>query len=215
MQNDQVRLRGYADIVFVLDVSPSMNDVIDSLRKHIESFVDLLLNDPQSTVKSARIGLVLHGLNPTPTILHHDFTEEAQEFARFLEEPHRGGDEFGLPAIDRALDFPWREVCRRYIVMFSDENVSAGHDPKRQRSLVHDLAKKMANLNVHFVSYNTRSCTAYSLLGRTPGSTFSIVDRSELVGPNMMKLLTELAGTVSTSNDAGMMTVERRNLYQL
>ena len=220
MQNSDSRVRGVADLVFVVDISPSMDDIIDSLKTYISSFVDSLLNDPQSTVRDVRLGLVLHNLYneqvfDTPMLGEHSFTTSAEEFSGWLERTHEGNDEFGLPAVDRALDFPWRPHCRRYIVFFSDEPVSTGHDPGLQNSKLNDLAEKLASLHVHFIGFNQESCPSYELLGKTPGSTYSVVARSELVGPNMAKLLVGLAKTVSAGIDSELNVQVQRNLYDL
>ena len=68
-QNENApRIKGVADIVFVVDVSGTMSDIIDAVKQYIAEFVDMLLNDPQSTVRDVRLGLVTHDVDGDPRV---------------------------------------------------------------------------------------------------------------------------------------------------
>ena len=215
LNEDAPRIKGVADIVFVVDVSGTMSDIIDAVKQYIAEFVDMLVNDPQSTVKDVRLGLVTHDVDGDARVHAVDFMAEPGDFRNALMNAPDGGTEYGLPAIDRALDFPWRPECRRYIVFFSDENVDGGHGPAFQNSKLQELAQKMSTLHVHFMGFNEEACPSYELLGKTPGSSYSVVSRSELVGPNMKELLAGIAKTVSMGVDQQVLGSVQRNLYSL
>jgi len=214
--NEEVaRVKGVADIVFVVDTSGSMSSIIDGLKTYIADFVDVLLNDPQSTVRDVRLGLVTHDVNGNPEVHSADFMTSPSDFRTALMDAPTGATEYGLPAIDRALDFPWRDVCRRYLVFFTDEPVAGGHNVSFQNDKLNELASKMSALHVHFIGFNEWDCPSYGLLGKTPGSSYSVVSREELVGPNMKELLAGIAKTVSTGMDMEAATNVPANLYGL
>ena len=215
VNEEMARVKGVADIVFVVDTSGSMEDIIDALKNYIADFVDVLLNDPQSTVKDVRLGLVTHDVDCKPEVHAVEFMTSPNDFRGALMNAPEGVTEYGLPAIDRALDFPWRELCRRYVVFFSDEPVSGGHNPDFQRASLNELAQKMSDLHVHFIGFNEESCPSYDIIGKTPGSSNSVVSRQELVGPNMKKLLAGIAKTVSMGLDMEASSSVTMNLYGL
>lgn len=215
MSDQTIRTKGVADIVFVLDCSGTMSDIIDALKSQVFSFVDMLLNDVQSTVRDVRLGLVTHDVRGQAAVHSVDFMTSAEDFQRALDNAPDGVDEYGLPAIDRALDFPWRSNCRRYIVFFSDECVLGGQNPDFQNSLLRDLGSKMAALHVHFIAFNEEQCPSYELLGKTPGSSFTIVSREELLGTNMSEVLAGIAKTVSQGVDSNTFSNVEKNLYNL
>lgn len=212
---NETKVKGHADIVFVVDVSGSMSDIVEALKMNIANFVETMLDDPQSTVKSYRLGIVAHGVPHTPDKIEKvDFLDSADQFVSELMAVKDGGQEYGVPAIECAADFDWRNVSRRYIVFFSDEPVETGHRPEFQRTYVGELCQKMADLHVHFLGYNTDSCPTYADIGSVPGSSYEVVGREELIGQNMQELLSGAAGSVSTGVDAsGVTSPVAKNLY--
>lgn len=163
------KIKGVADVVFVLDVSGSMSDIIEGVKNHIADFVDKLLNDPQSTVRDVRLGLVTHDVEGRPAVHAAGFVTTAGEFRRYLELAPRGHTEYGLPAIDRALDFPWRERCRRYIVFLTDEPVEGGHNPEFQRFKLNELCQRCSrkDLRLRSVEKGGRMVTLQELVKTT------------------------------------------------
>jgi len=212
---EEPKLKGVADIVFVLDVSGTMADIIEAVKDNIAKFVDVLLNDPQSTVRDVRLGLVTHDVLGRRSVHKVDFMSNADEFRLALSNAPDGHNEFGLPAVDCALDFTWRDKCRRYMVFFSDEPVSGGTDVEFQNSKLTELGQKMADLGVHFIGFNEENCPSYSTLGKTPGSSYNVVERSELYGSKMRSLLIGIAKTVSEGMDKSVTASVKRNLYNL
>ena len=216
MTDQIVKTKGVADIVFVLDVSGSMDCIINELKKNIAKFVDVLLNNKQSNVNNVRLGLVTHDKGGKRDTYSVNFMYSASQFRYALMNAPSGIGEFGLPAVDRALDFPWREICRRYIVFISNASVEyTGTDPVFQNSKLSDLALKMSQMYVHFIGYNTMDCPSYSLLGKTPGSSYTVLPKKKLVGANMTDLLMGLAKTVSLGIDTQQIANTKRNLYNL
>ncbi len=212
--DEGVKVKGVADIVFVIDVSGSMTDVIDGVKNNVGRFVTTLLTDPQSTVKDVRLGLVTHDVEGRPEVYVRDFVSEAASFVAALGQAPEGGTEFGLPAIDKAADFNWRAVCRRYVVVFTDEPVDGGHEPAFQRSKLAELARKLADQHIHFVGYGP-TCDAYALLGKTPGSEYHVTDRTLLEKEAMASVLGGLVKTVSVGVDDQVFSNSPKNLYGL
>lgn len=214
--NQNVKVKGVADIVFVVDKSGSMGDIIDSIQTHISNFVEVLINDPQSTVKDVRLGLVTHDVNGTRRVHKADFVTSSREFNSLLDSAPDGEQEFGLPAIDCALDFDWRTSCRRYIIFFSDEPVSGGWDSSFQNSKLNELAHKMADLHVNFIGFNTEDCPSYRKLSKVGGlSSYEVLTRSDLTGASMNELLKDAARTITSGQDSSISTSIPRNLYGL
>lgn len=208
------KIKGVADIVFVVDFSGSMSDLIDGLKRHIGDFAAKLIGDPQATVRDLRLGLVTHDVGGSPAVHSAPFVASAEGFRQHLAGAPSGSTEFGLPAIDVALDFPWRPLCRRYIVFFTDEPVEGGHDPQRQQAKLQDLCQKTATLHVHFVGYGP-SCPSYELVGKTPGSSYQVVDRGTLSSLDMKDLLSGIARTITLGRDQQESSGVQKNLYGL
>jgi len=206
------KIKGVADVVFVLDVSGTMSDIVQGVKDHISNFVGLLVNDPQSTVKDVRLGLVTHDVGGAPNVFAAPFTSSPDEFRRNVNSAPDGASEYGLPAIDKALDFPWRESCRRYVVFFTDEDVDGGNDPQLQKSKLIDLCRKLTALHVHFVGFGP-SCNAYEMVGKTPGSTYRVTTHDELSSIGLDNVLQGIAKTITASLDQKMMASVPRNLY--
>ena len=59
MPLQSAKIRGVADIVFVLDVSGSMSPVIEQVKNHIGTFVDSIRASSQTPI-DLRLGLVTH-----------------------------------------------------------------------------------------------------------------------------------------------------------
>ena len=213
MPYENVQFKGVADIVFVVDLSRSMSDIIRGLKDYIADFVHNLLTDPQSTVKDVRLGLVTHDVSGRPAVHAAGFTTAASDFRASLMNAPEGGTEFGLPAEDRALDFPWRSTCRRYIVFFTDEPVDGGHDPVRQNSKLQELGQKMSALHVHFIGFGPQ-CPSYEMLGKTPGSKYSLWDRNP-TATDMKDVLEGIGKTVSQGVDDTVFANAPKNLYGL
>lgn len=208
------KIKGVADVVFVMDHSGSMADLIQGVKEHVANFVHDLLNDPQSTVQDVRLGLVTHDVMGKASVHWAPFVSTADAFQKNLEAAPEGHDEFGLPALDAALDFPWRPLCRRYVLFFTDEEVDGGAASAVQREKLMELCQKAAQLHVHFVGFGP-SCSAYELVGKVPGSEYNVTDRENLSKPDMGSLLRGIAKTVSSGVDERVTTSVSKNLYGL
>jgi len=212
---NDAKLYGIADIVFVLDVSRSMNKKIEGIKSSISDFVDTLFYDPQTPIKDLKLGLVIHGIGQK--VRGFDFVDSAEEFLTILGEAKGRGQEFGFPAIDMALDFPWREKSRKYIVFFTDETVEQdGDNGTFQKPKFMEVCQKMANSGIHILAFITRECPYYKYLDKIPGSSvyigaYGLDDKSE---PSMNSLLNGVAKTITLGGNGSLNSVAR-NLYGL
>ena len=192
-QNTQKRMKGVCDIVFVIDLSGSMIPFIEGLKSHIENFIDSLKSGNQNISSlDYRLGIVAHN-NWGFSVL--DFTPDINRFKKALEqlEPELA-NEFTLPAIDRALDFPWRKATR-IIASFTDEPLKigtddpfeTGYEPEFQISKLDELKKKINDLHIHLY-FMSPQCDVYEELAKVPrticswfNDTFETYDFSELL----------------------------------
>lgn len=217
---DNVKVYGNADIVWVLDVSGSMADIIQSVKDNIAKFAVDLSSSGQSPVKSLRLGLVTHDVGGSATVKAWNFAETTEEFVGNLLSAPDGANEYGLPAVDRALDFNWRTDARRYIIFITDEPVAGGTDSGGQNAKLPELCQKMAALHVHFLGFGP-GCGSYEQLGLTPGSDYtdcipSASDHGALAGLGFQEALKGLAQTITAAGNVEDMQADvPKNLYGL
>jgi hypothetical protein len=210
--------KGIADVVFVIDRSPSMNPVIHAVKSHVQGFVDSIHHHSPVPIQ-LRLGLVSHFSDggDRKGVHHWDFTEDIACFKKQLEScdsMSASGDEFGLPALDRALDFPWRPQCRRFVVSFTDEPVSGGHDPDFQRSQLQNLLGKFHQLGVAGYLIGP-ACPDYDQLGRGARMVRVLADHSELARYDFARFLAELGRTVSQATESPILAPVNANLYRI
>lgn len=140
------RLQRKADIVFCIDVTGSMQNCIDGIKKHIKEFVAGLQT---SAAIDYRLALVayrdIHDEKiyeggrracDEPWIIR-DFTQDVQEFNSWLDLPdakaYGGGDppESTLDALYIAINSSsWRDKAHRVIVLFTDDDTHPKLHPK-------------------------------------------------------------------------------------
>jgi len=210
------KLKGIADVVFVLDASGSMSSVIEAVRNHIDAFV-ASINAAQGPRIDMRLGLVVHAtsIDSSKSILAYPFTEDVKKFRSWLAEGRSGGDEFTLPAIDRALDFPWRSPCRRFVIAFTDEPVGGGDQSGLQESGVEDLLDKIKALRAHTYLL-APACPVYDYMGRSEPLVMRLtLNSSELATFDFAKFLTALGATVTSTTQSEAPKSYLPNLYNL
>lgn len=141
LESEEV-IEKYADIVFVMDSSGSMQFAIDALKNTITSFV----NELESREINARLGLVdfkdyphetygeCGGVNDWPSQVYQfsgeDFTSDASAYITKLEDyvnATGGGDapESHLTAIQEASNLAFNDNARKYIIAISDRRPHA------------------------------------------------------------------------------------------
>ena len=212
------KLRGVADVVFVMDRSPSMDPVIEAVKAHVAGFVDSIHRNSQMPL-DVRLGLVSHysdGGDRRGT-RHWDFTTSVDEFKDNIAKCDRSpasGDEYGLPALDRALDFPWRPLCRRFVVSFTDEPVAGGCDVEFQQSKLSQLAAKFEALRVSGYLIGPE-CPDYDTLCQGPRMVRVVLNHGELAGYDFGKFFSSLGRTVSAAPDQEAGGPVTPNLYGL
>jgi uncharacterized protein YegL len=184
-QNGPATSKNKVDIVFVIDNSGSMGDVIEGVKNHITIFVNSLEQNASNKV-DYRIGFVMHG---NDKILVKRFTDSAAEFQQAIIETKQyktGWNEFGLPAIDIAADFPWDEKRHKFIIIFTDESTEGGHDPQFQLSKFDLLLSKLETLRtkIYYLGVDAEDYRRFKEVPGTyyePNDTFDHVDFSELL----------------------------------
>ena len=211
-------MKGVADVVFVMDTSGSMSPVIEAVKNHIVTFVDSIQKNSQMPI-DLRLGLVSHFTDGGDRrgVRAWEFTGSVTDFKQSLQECDKlpaTADEYGLPALDRALDFPWRPVSRRFIVSFTDEPVGGGHEPEFQRSRLQELGFKFGQLRVNGYLIGP-VCPDYDALGRFPRMIRVVVTQGGLATYDFGQFLGELGRTVSQCAEQEIASTACKNLYGL
>jgi len=155
-EQEMPKVKGVADVVFVIDRSGSMEPFIDALRDVINDFFDKMQKEDGV---DARIGLI--GQTGEEFIIKN-FTKNTNEMKNALAQFTPMGNEFTLPAIDWAADFPWDTTrkAHRIIVVITDEPLETGSEPDFQRSKMEELVQKLKDLKIK-VLYFGYPCPEY------------------------------------------------------
>ena len=184
-QGGLVSSKNKVDIVFVIDNSGSMSSVIEGVKKHIDTFVTSLETNANKQI-DFRIGFVMHG---NEMILVKDFTNSVADFRQAMENTKNydtGYDEFGLPAIDIAADFPWEEKRHKFVIIFTDEDVTGGHWSDEQLAKFPELLSKLEALRIkiYYLGVDSENYREFKKVPGTyyePNEDFESVDFSSLL----------------------------------
>jgi hypothetical protein len=213
MPLQQGKIKGIADVVFVLDASGSMEKVLEAVKKHIDDFVAGVNSSKNSSI-DLRLGLVVHPTDDRPFSKSYDFTSDKDEFRRNLASVTLSNEnEWTLPAIDKALDFSWRTQGRRFVAVFTDEAVDDGAEPEIQKSKLEDLKNKILALHVHGY-FIAPPCPIYDMLGKQmPRMVRVILTQDELATYDFGKFLGDMGKTVSVTSESVAPVSFMPNLY--
>ena len=196
LQTPPSKDKNKADIVFCIDFSGSMTGVIEGVKKYIVDFVDKIKTDPENPM-DVRVGFIGQYYGK---FFIKDFTEDPKDFASALNPLDTGGDEFTLPALDWALDFPWRHGVHKIVVLFTDECLDTGHDPSRQRSKMEELIEKVNALHAKVFAYGP-DCEEYKKFFESlPKSHYTEVEFSAISPDEMSPVLDQIAKTVTQTS---------------
>ncbi len=127
-----------ADIIFVLDVTGSMSEEIEGVRKNIIEFADSL----SYKGINYRLGMVTF-LDEIENI--YDFTENVQEFQMNVsaQYAHAGADrpENSLDALSAASQFNFREDANRIIIWITDADfhINDSYTQQTKESVIDQL----------------------------------------------------------------------------
>ena len=191
--------KNHVDICFVVDNSVSMNNVINGIKSYINQFADMLANGTGVDI-DFRIGFVLHGHEK---ILVRQFTDDVEAFKSALinatQRHDTGWDEFGLPALDVAADFPWQEKRHKFILFFTDEGVEGGDKPDVQMAKFDELLTKLEELRVKLYFYGPDT-QEYRHFQRVPGTEYNPTDNFDSL--DFSEILNSIAKSVSVSSSS-------------
>jgi len=192
-----------------------MSPVIESVKEHITTFVDSINASSQIPIH-LRLGLVTHeaAMGDRRGVWASAFTESVHDFKALLTgcEANSTGNEFGLPALDRALDFDWRPSCRRFVVSFTDEPVEGGTDVPFQLGKLPELADKFHALRVAGYLIGP-ACPNYDAICAGPKMVRVVMEHGDLSTYDFSKFLSELGRTVSASPEEQVPSRPAPNLY--
>lgn len=214
-QQSQRKVKGIADVIFLLDRSGSMAPCIEAVKQHVGEFITALSSDQRIASVDWRIGFVAFDESD---FYVQNFTKDVEKFKASLRSFDTGGNELTLPALDVALDLSWRDEAQRIVIIFTDEPLEGGERIDFQLSRFQDLLSKIVNLSVKLYYYGPE-CPAYGEFQKLPGSCVQFVDLHSggLSTTDFAKALEQMGKTISKSLGA---RVERtksvpKDLYNL
>lgn len=208
--------KNHVDICFVVDNSGSMSSVINGIKMYINDFADTLAHGTGVDI-DFRIGFVLHG---NEKILIRQFTDDVEAFKSALmnasDRHDTGIDEFGLPALDVAADFPWQKKRHKFILFFTDEGVGGGYEPELQMSKYDELLTKLEELKIKLYFYGPDT-TEYRHFQRVPGTEYNPTENFNNL--DFSEILNSIAKSVSVSSssplDGSQSVGVKKDLYQI
>jgi hypothetical protein len=167
------------DLLFLVDTSQSMEKCFAGLRTIIEGLVDELQQN-EVRVNLGVLGADWKCFRHLPLTLDRNAVKAALETLE--TKTKHGSDEFLLPALDYALDLPWKSP-RRIIAVFTDECLSTGHDPEFQKSKIEPLRQKLWQSYI-YVYFFGRDCEDYQgFFANIPRAVYNVVvKKGELFG---------------------------------
>ncbi len=208
---DEATTKNHVDICFVVDNSGSMARVINGIKMYINDFADTLEYGTGVDI-DFRIGFVLHGHEK---ILIRQFTDDVETFKSALinatQRHETGYDEFGLPALDVAADFPWQKKRHKFILFFTDEGVNSGYNSQLQMSKYEELLTKLENLKVKIYFYGPDT-QEYRLLQRVPGTEYNPTDNFGDL--DFSQILNSIAKSVSVSSSSPLDGSQEMNVQK-
>lgn len=203
------------DLVFVLDVTGSMQKEIDGVRKNINAFI----HESDSSGVPLRFALVtFRDLTcGQGTEIVQGFTQDAAGFSARMAKlrAHGGGDNVGESSLDGlrvATGLPFMPLSRRVIVLITDET---WHEPDGQVGSSEDVIRelKAASVEAVHVVASSRIIGDFSFLTRAaPGGRF-VLDASGRTDRSLSRLFLDVAREVISPSMLGRASDEARMDY--
>ena len=113
------------DIIFIIDISGSMDDYIDDVKANVKNFATSLRN---SGVGNIRFGLISYETEPTAQTFSNEgnvyLTSDVDEFKTAVDNLSTyGGTEYGLTALETAMSIVSDEddTTKRFIVVTDED----------------------------------------------------------------------------------------------
>lgn len=208
--------KNHVDICFVVDNSGSMASVINGIKYYINDFAETLRSGTGVDI-DFRIGFILHGHEK---LLIRQFTDDVDAFKSALmnatDRHDTGWNEFGLPALDVAADFPWQKKRHKFILFFTDEGVGDGHNPQFQMSKYDELLTKLEELRVKLYFYGPDT-QEYRYFQRVPGTEYNPTENFDNL--DFSQILNSIAKSVSVSSssplDGSQSMGVQKDLYEI
>ena len=204
-----------ADIVFVLDVTSSMQRAIIGVRDGIKSFADGL--DPKRL--DFRIGLVafrdLAEGEPSEVLrFKPDSSPFSTDPVEFKEQVNRlraegGGDapESSLDALCEAAELPLRQKANKVLILITDAPPQLPDSRVKVLRDVQDVLRERRIDQLHIVSYSTWSQVYKKLWDGPTGQYFDLaaISRND---DSFNRLLPELSRVIATAAVASRPTAQ-------
>ena len=182
------------DIVFVFDVTGSMDDEIDGVKEVAIDFADKL----RAARRDFRLGLV--GFDDSITTVQlpdNGLTADAEEFKSWISElrARGGGDdpEIALDALVRASEMSYREGAQKVLILITDAPPHESGDGSFLSSVTASEVSDRLSANgfaVYAVSYPG---SVYESLSSASGGKFYVLSDEDFTA-----IINEIGGTIAT-----------------
>jgi len=203
------------DLVFVLDVTGSMQKEIDGVRKNINEFI----RESEASGVKMRFSLVTFRdlTYDQGTDIVQGFTDDPRAFASSMSglKASGGGDNLGESSLDGlrvAAGLPFMPGARKVIVLITDET---WHEPDGQvrssTDLVGDL--KAVSIDAVHVVASARIIGDFSFLTRAAAGKRFVLDASGRTDSSLSRLFQDVAREVVSPSMLGRASAEARMDY--
>jgi uncharacterized protein YegL len=226
IKKKKTKERVKADIIFLIDISDSMAPCIEGIEQNVSEFVNKIRNNPDISI-DWRLGLLGHQyIYKDIDVFYYykqDFSNKIDGFLHELAHLKReiGWDEANLPMLDFCLDnFTYRIDAHKFIIMFTDESINKGWNPRLCRSKINRLMKKIAKLGIslYIVSYVGHEFRDYRKLCSIDKCMYFPVRGSKgFKNVEFKQLMEKLVKSISTSSKGNIKKQSKvdRNIFNL
>jgi len=216
-----------ADIVFLLDASQSMEPCIEGVKEHILNFAGVFEEDTNQSW-DIRLDFLAHQLQILPSggwklrlksVYENElksiygngrfFTQKIDDFKNALTGVRPWGNESTLPALDCALDLPWRDhgSCRRIVIVMTDEQLETGANT--ETPFAADIASSMAKLDAVINKINGQKVILFlvapdsegyeKLASANKAAWITVAEGGGLAGVDFGQILASMAKSITKS----------------
>jgi len=207
--------KGCMDLIFVIDLTSSMSDDIDQVKKTAKT----ILNSIATAFPDFRVAIVgYRDWSDSEMFKDVPFSSDAAEIQASIDSltVSGGGDtpEAVLEAALRAIALPWRDGCNKQIILMGDapphSPIPQGPDKGKTAVDVLRAAYEVdpAVINTILIanspgSFSEEARTAFAELSSKSGGTSTTADKAEEVPARMMEMVATIKKTSSLPTTGG------------
>ena len=201
------KIKGVADILFLIDSSDSMAPCIAGIKNNLTSFVNYMENTDPNLMVDWQIGFCSHNTEYNIHLLSSDVTE----FLNELSKVKTMGDEFTPGALDYSItSFNWRNNSTKYIVLFTDETLEGGILIQMAKNNFSKLFRKLIESRIYLFYFGPQ-CPYYCQFEQIPNSRVEYI-ANDFTNIDFKEILQSIGRTVSASCTSQISSINPSNL---